>query len=262
MYMGWPSPLVMPHAGRELRRSRHGSVPLDEHGWVLGTAFMAGNDWGQQHDAVAHVVFTDSTAAGMRGDREPRGVFADVIPPHILDGAEEEEDEMEVRYGRGRLQRRRWRRRHSIIPDMRIQRRGRDGVGAPMPVLMDFKGLHYSATTYTDAALRPRGLFRGRRVTRPVERRQAAVAGEYKSRARQLDRQLHGLTAARQNAGERGPVETALDRYPIEGLVFGTFNEWSSAMHAHARAVAAEASISCWRQLGAATLVEAPTDLD
>ena len=152
---------------------------------------------------------------------------------------------MEVRYGRGRLQRRRWRRRHSIIPDMRIQRRGRDGVGAPMPVLMDFKGLHYSATTYTDAALRPRGLFRGRRVTRPVERRQAAVAGEYKSRARQLDRQLHGLTAARQNAGERGPVE-----------VFGTFNEWSSAMHAHARAVAAEASISCWRQLGAATLVE------
>ena len=69
---------------------------------------------------------------------------------------------------------------------MRIQRRGRDGVGAPMPVLMDFKGLHYSATTYTDAALRPRGLFRGRRVTRPVERRQAAVAGEYKSRARQL----------------------------------------------------------------------------
>ena len=43
--------------------------------------------------------------------------------------------------------------------------------------------------------------------------------------------------------------------------MFGTFNEWSSAMHAHARAVAAEASISCWRQLGAATLVEARAGL-
>ena len=129
-----------------------------------------------------------------------------------------------------------------------------------MPVFIDFKGLHYSRNTYPDAALRPRGLWRGRRVTRPVERRQAAIPGEYRQHAQRLDRRLHGITEAEQAAGTRGPVENVLNAHTVEGHVFGTFAEWSSAMHAHARAVATEAA-SCWRQLGALTPAEARSGL-
>ena len=72
---------------------------------------------------------------------------------------------------------------------------------------------------------------------------------------------MHGLTEARQEGGERGAVELVLSNYTVEGHVFGTFGEWSSALHSHARAVAAEGAAACWRQLGATTLVEARAGL-
>ena len=69
VYMGWPSPLVLPRAGHVLRRSRDGSVLLGEHGWELVTAYMPGDDWGTQHNAVARAVIADTAAAGICGDR-------------------------------------------------------------------------------------------------------------------------------------------------------------------------------------------------
>ena len=123
-------------------------------------------------------------------------------------------------------------------------------------MLVDVKTLHYSANTYPDAALRPPGVWRRRRVQSAVDRRANAVKTEYDRHARELDRRIHGVTEAEQEEGTMGPIQNELQRYEVEGQAFGTFGEASSSVHAHLCTVA-RAAAQRWRMLGARSFAEA-----
>ena len=134
--------------------------------------------------------------------------------------------------------------------------RRQGGLGVEAHVLVDVKTLHYSANTYPDAALRPPGVWRRRRVQNAVDRRANAVKTEYDRHARELDRRIHGVTEAEQEEGTMGPIQNELQRYEVEGQAFGTFGEASSSVHAHLCTVA-RAAAQRWRVLGARSFSEA-----
>ena len=248
--MGWPSPLTLPHAGRQLRDGRGGTVTLGAHGWELGTVVTTGRLWDAQHDAIERTIFVDTTQAGIEGERQPRAIFNAVIPPAALAaealGEVDEGDEAHPRHST----------RQSIVPDARFKRRRQGGLGAEANVLVDAKTLHYSATTYPDASLRPPGVWRRRRVQSAVDRRAARVVTDYNRHARVLDRRIHGVTAEQQEAGLMGPIQTELQRYEVEGHAFGTFGEASASVHVHLCTVA-RAAAQRWRGLGARSFSEA-----
>ena len=119
-----------------------------------------------------------------------------------------------------------------------------------MEYLGDFKGLHYTEGNYPDGCLRGSGVWRRRRVRRAVDRRMDSVPTQYLRHARSLDREIHGLTQEAQRGGERGPIEMVLERFTVEGLVFGSFNEMSASVERLLQAVATAAA-QRWREMGA-----------
>ena len=66
-----------------------GAVPLDPHGWVLGSTNPGDDAWRVQHDAIGDVIFSDSThrsIGGMDGQLAPRAIFHGAVPPEHKGG--------------------------------------------------------------------------------------------------------------------------------------------------------------------------------
>ena len=59
------------------------------------------------------------------------------------------------------------------------------------------------------------------------------------------------MTEAAQQAGTVGPVEAVLNQSVVEGLVVGTFGEWSQTMHALCDLCASRLAWLNWRTMGA-----------
>ena len=250
VFMGWPSPAIVPHAGT-MMRSGSAQVPLDAHGFALELVRAGGQHWRVQHDAIEQTVFEDTRRAGVEGERGPRSIFNSAIPLEHLN-ADLVTDE---RTGRPRRAQ-----RLAIIPDARYYRRTRRrrarGAGAfdgaVRAALVDHKTLHYSPNTYSDSALRATSRAGRRSGRRAVTVRADAVSTDYVRHAQQLDRSIvEGLTADAQREGARGPVETVLRSFdPVQGFVTGSFNEASDELHDHLQIVAT-ALATGWRRLGA-----------
>ena len=86
----------------------------------------------------------------------------------------------------------------------------------------------------------------------------------YRRAARKYDRDFgygRGLSpaeaAAEQAAGRPGPVEAVLNEYVTEGLVVGSFGEWSNTMHKLCDLCASQIAWARWRDMGADTYAEA-----
>ena len=79
---------------------------------------------------------------------------------------------------------------------------------------------------------------------------------EYAQHARKLDRDIHGLTVDEQVAGRKGPVETRLGTFVLEGRVYGTFCDVSDTLLRHLDTVATLRALE-WRRMGALSFAEA-----
>ena len=68
--------------------------------------------------------------------------------------------------------------------------------------------------------------------SRAVERRAGSLQREYERKAAKADREYGGFSRERQQAGEKGPVESRLAEFgELEGLVFGGFGEGNARVH-------------------------------
>ena len=106
------------------------------------------------------------------------------------------------------------RKRQGLVPDFLVHA-ALDG--PERPILLELKTLHYGSSTYVSHSAR----------CHAVERRAAALPGEYAAKARAVDRRYCGTPE-----GSIGPVETRLRTYePVRGIVFGAWGEASRATH-------------------------------
>ena len=65
-----------------------------------------------------------------------------------------------------------------------------------------------------------------------VERRAGSLQREYERKAAKADREYGGFPRERQQAGEKGPVESRLAEFgELAGLVFGGFGEGNASVH-------------------------------
>ena len=83
--------------------------------------------------------------------------------------------------------------------------------GPERPILMEFKTLHYGSSTYVSHSAR----------CHAVERRAAALPGEYAAKARAVDRRYCGTPE-----GSIGPVGTYEPVWGIvNGIIYGGINQ-------------------------------------
>ena len=124
--------------------------------------------------------------------------------------------------------------------------------------LVDFKGLHYSVNNYANAMAQLRLMPGDDGYKRPVDKRADKVHGDYIRHAKRLDREEHGLTEEQQNLGAIGPVQERLASYGRTiGLVFGSFGEGSSSLHALVDNISTAASRASWRRMGCTDIAQA-----
>ena len=222
----------------------------DAFGVQLGLATLPGRGHTDCHEECAEVVFGVMGAAAMVV-REPRHLFASVVPPVML-------------LGPGRPL--------GVVPDARASLPlPRDVVGARRPSgqeprrspavhrewVFDVKTIHGGGGAYLTARARDE-------QSGGVVERAHHVASDYLSHARRIDARLHGgASAAAARAGRAAPPpSTAVaDRLrvlgPVRPLVFGQYGEASPDVHAVIAAAAAVAARDGWARMGARTEAEA-----
>ena len=245
-YMGLPSPCLQRHVGDRIPCG-HGDRICDAYGRHLDSATLPGGTWDDQHDDVAEVVLSRVLGAGVPGRREPRDIFAGVlpvaslrrrdglagsgiIPDGLLRGVPYPEDRRAPRLARAR-------------------RRPLDA-----ETLGDFKMLHLGVAQYiaTREAQEQRAAA--------VAIRARAVDTDYQLMARERDQRHHQVRAADVAAGRTapGPVLSLLRSYGVvHGWVFGAYAEASPDVHALlAHTVSLEAR-RAWEEMGARGYQEA-----
>jgi hypothetical protein len=237
-YLGLPAPCLRHVRGRMIHGSgRGGPQVCDAYGARLMCATLPGGGWDDHHDDVAEVVLQTVLRSGVRGERTPRGMFQDVLPPEAL-----------VRQCG----------RPDIVPDGLLQdvpfatRRGPAWRHTPR-FLVDFKMVHLGASEYVRQRVQDRESRGG-----AVAGRERRVPRAYEMHAERLDETHHGVPAAEVEAGRMppGPVLARLREYPpAVGLVFGAYGEASPAVHTLLSASVRQAAQD-WRLLGSRSEAE------
>ena len=246
-YLALPSPCLRGLQGLRIADGQS-YRSCDAHGHHLDCARLPGGGWDDQHDEVAETVLSRVYGSGIQGRREPRDVFAAVMPQ---DDLRARGDGLEAA---------------GIIPDGIVrgvefrpphrpgaqQQQQRRPGGAD--VLVDFKMLHQGAAQY----------FTSREAQ---EQRAAAVAiraravdTDYRRAARERDERHHQVDrdAVRRGVTPSGPILALLRSYgTIIGLVFGAYAEASPAVHTLLTATAEHEARALWETMGARGYQEA-----
>ena len=213
----------------------------DGYGLQLETASLPGGHINERSCAIRDVVAGDLPGASM----ETKGLFAHVLPQAVLDAP-----------------------REGIVPDITAPTRvglRAPAAGLPPPprrnAMMDVKTLSGANELYREGP-HARSVRRGA----PVAERARRVNVDYIARARTLDhahsRQADGTPypGVRDQVREHlvGPVLAALQNWdPVIGLVAGSYQGCSEALHSLAREAAEARARSEWRRMGARSEHEA-----
>ena len=235
-YLGLPSPALRSLVGLSIPDGPTQHRVCDAYGLQLASAHLPGRGWDDHHDAILRTIHRDVIRCGIRGDLEPRSLFAATLPAAAI-----------RRVGARRL---------GIIPDLRLH-------GVPFPdrhhsgrthgFLFDLKTIHDGTAPYQSAAARDER-------SAAVAARARYVPTEYEAAARRLDQHHHGVSADDVAAGRvaAGPVLSLLRSYPeCVGLVFGAFGEASPSVHTLLTTAATAGAEGAWQQMGSRTEAEA-----
>ena len=191
-YFGLPRPACSGRVGERIGNTRN---VVDAHGVRLTTSILPGDGWRTQHDALKWRIIQDAKEMHVRMRPEVYGLFAASIP----------------QAGRGGIDAMPARKRQGLVPDFLLWAAFD---GPERPLLFELKTLHYGRTTYPQHDMARCGA---------VARRANALATEYATKAREVDRRFCGTVN-----GHVGPVETRLRAFePVRGLVFGAWGEAS-----------------------------------
>ena len=203
---------------------------------MLETAALPGGHQDDRHNAIRDVIADDLP----RSRTEPSGYFDHVLPQNL---------DRRVRRG--------------ITPDISARTQlgqpdaRRDEVAVPVTVFFDVKQLTQGAPGYDRRTADRRG---------PLRVRAEAVPGEYRYKARCLDRDHHAQAdgtpypspPVQEARGLVGPVFATLQALPtVRGLVVGSFQGASDDVHALAREVATRQATDEWRRMGARSFSDA-----
>ena len=186
-----PSPACRDRVGEKV-----GRAVVDMFGDAVMSAPLPGDTWRIRHDTVKSELNRLLTWCNLPATCEVFGLFSHLIPQEGLNRIE------------------RGRKRQGLVPDFQLQ--------VPCPTggkvmrLAELKVINCCQTRYTP----------GDR-TRAVDKRSKLLAGEYRKKARDVDR-LYG--GARE--GVAGAVENRLLQFgDLQGLVVGAFGEGSDDLH-------------------------------
>jgi len=167
IYMGAPSPLAAQIGiGRRVRcpNKNRENLTLDKWGFALlvGQEPRGSTDsWRSHHDAVTHVIYSDTIRAGIEGRTEVRGLFSSLLPP-------------------ANARRHRREDRDGLVPDA-LLRRPTEVDAMYKDHLHDVKIIHMGSSTYSDTMVKEKG------VARCANARANKVNGQYLTKARKLD---------------------------------------------------------------------------
>ena len=235
-YLGLPSPALIPLAGMRIPDGPTQHRICDQFGIQLACAHLPGRGWDDHHDSILRVLYRDITHCGVRGDLEPRDLFASALPAAAI-----------RRVGARRL---------GIIPDLRLRDvpfPDRHHSGRTHGFLFDLKTVHDGTAHYQSAEAQ-------HTRAAAVASRARAVPTAYEALARDLDERCHGVRGDAVRAGVvgAGPVLRLLRSYPeCVGLVFGANGEASPSVHELCAHVAKVGSEQGWRRMGARSAAEA-----
>lgn len=234
-YFGVESPLLRVCMGSPIPDSIRPRI-CDAYGIQLGLAMLPGGGFTDQHDTILDRILKTATEMSLATDREPRAMFASVIPAAVLAPS-----------GDKRL---------GIIPDFDargIPGQVRGAVGSAARRFFDVKTLHRATKYYGQVAAR---FVRAH----AVQARAVAVPVEYAAAARRLDETHHGISREAVRVGELapGPIVRTLRALPtVIGLVFGSSGEASDSVHDLISIMATRGAQLSWRSMGARTPAEA-----
>ena len=187
-----PSPACLDRLGERVSRN----TVVDLHGDKVMAAVLPGDSWRTKHDKVKSAIHRMCGWSRLPAMCEVFGLFAHHIPQEGLNRME------------------RGRRRQAMVPDYRLI--------LPSPTegtvtrLAELKVINCCPSRYQVGARE-----------RAVDRRANLLPGEYRKKARDVDRRYVGTPE-----GEVGPVERKLEQYgDLQGLVVGAFGEGSDDLH-------------------------------
>ena len=236
--MGRESPAVRSLAGRNIPCTP--PRVSDAFGRQLGLATLTDRAHADCHDELRDAISNDLFRSGLRGQREPKGIFSAVLPARYL----ATRDQLTGRDV------------PAIVPDARVHVRlaapytsradvRQHGPRGPMlpgaDRLMDFKTIHAGCQSYQSARARD-----GERGGAVAERAHA-VNRAYLAAARALDQRF-------QTGG--GVLATLTGFGDVRALVIGNYAEMSDDLH-QLRERAAWAASEFWERLGSRTRAEA-----
>ena len=224
--------------GERIPCSQHAHVHgrCDEGGAHLESATLPGGHQTDRSNAIRDVIADDLPHSRI----EPRGLFAHLLPQNL---------------DRDTLQ--------GITPD--IGARTTYGQPASRRVNAGFVNVYYDVKQVTQGCghyqRRGGGERRG-----PLNARAREVPVQYGTRSRQLDQQFsrradgsaYPAPAVQRARGLTGPIAAELQRHPpIVGLVVGSFQGASDAVHELQREVAGRRAAREWRGMGSRSYDEA-----
>jgi hypothetical protein len=224
-YYGRPSPACAPFIGSRFKTSmkKNGSYErvLDAYGHELESACLRGDGRRQQHNDILFTLFDlDHCYDAYLLRKEVYGIFRSLI--HDVD----------------RLEREMWARaRQGLVPDFTIKTKlgGLD--------LGDVKTVTVCPSRYE-----PKRDAKGPTHGTAVDRRGAAVHGEYAYKAKVIDRKYNGIA---KDAVAPGPVARKLAEFGrVQGLAFGAYGEASEDVFALLDEIARVGAIRGWRDMG------------
>ena len=186
-----PSPVCEGRLGEKL-----GRATVDRFGDSVQAASLPGDGWRTRHDSIKLLLNSLCRWAGLPVRCEVFGLFSHLIP----------------QAGLNRLER--GRKRQGLVPDFQlglIDERGEEKL-----VLAELKVISCCPTRYSPT-----------HQVRAVDRRARTLNGEYRDKAKLVDRQYGDV-----QEGTVGPVQRKLESFgEIKGLVFGAFGEGSEDVH-------------------------------